>query len=317
MSRKGRITVVKDAQPSSFQPFDFTAGGGLSPTSFQLDDDGNNSNALSNARSFVADPGSGYSITETEPPAWRLTSATCSDGSNPSSIGLSAGETVTCTFVNVQDGYVRPRGASPLSVPLVPSYRPCTTPNRTHGAPLAFPSCNPPVQSSTFLTVGSPDANGAAANAMDSVKLKVHNGQPGPPNDADVTVTWSITDVRCQASTAASVCTSSNAADGPDYSGGLQVLLPVRITDGSGSVPATVVDIQFPVTVTCANSPTTTVGGTCAGTTTLNSIVAGALREGDRAVWEIGGVQVLDGGQDGSVTTADNTPYLTQGIFVP
>jgi hypothetical protein len=49
----------------------------------------------------------------------------------------------------------RPVGASPLRVSMVPSYRACATPNRTHGPPLAFPSCNPPVQSSTSLTTGS------------------------------------------------------------------------------------------------------------------------------------------------------------------
>ena len=34
-------------------------------------------------------------------------------------------------------GYPRPKGATPLSVPLVPAYRACTNPNRTHGPPLA------------------------------------------------------------------------------------------------------------------------------------------------------------------------------------
>ena len=51
---------------------------------------------------------------------------------------------------------------------LVPAYNQCTSPNRVHGPP-DFPgnasnpdgSCNPPVQTSGQLTVGSPDANGA------------------------------------------------------------------------------------------------------------------------------------------------------------
>src|SRR5688500_15586841 len=67
----------------------------------------------------------------------------------------------------------RPKGATALRVTLVPAYNACTAPNRTHGPPLAFPSCNPPVQSSTALTVGSPDANGAAANGEGNVKLLV------------------------------------------------------------------------------------------------------------------------------------------------
>ena len=46
----------------------------------------------------------------------------------------------------------RPKGATPLRASLVPAYNACATPNRTHGTPLAFPSCNPPVQTSTSLT---------------------------------------------------------------------------------------------------------------------------------------------------------------------
>ena len=41
-----------------------------------------------------------YDAAESVPALWNLTSATCSDGSLPSAIALSAGETVTCTFVN-------------------------------------------------------------------------------------------------------------------------------------------------------------------------------------------------------------------------
>jgi hypothetical protein len=38
------------------------------------------------------------------PDGWDLTSATCDDGSDPSAIGLSAGETVKCTFENTGRG---------------------------------------------------------------------------------------------------------------------------------------------------------------------------------------------------------------------
>ena len=42
-------------------------------------------------------------------------------------------------------GYPRPKAATPFEVPLVPAYIPCTSPNRTHGPPLASGSCNPAV----------------------------------------------------------------------------------------------------------------------------------------------------------------------------
>ena len=86
----------------------------------------------------------------------------------------------------VNAGHVRPKAASPLRVSLVPAFNACTTPNRTHGPPLAFPSCNPPVQSSTAVTVGEPTANGAAANMEGFVKLKVQVGVPGLPEDSDI-----------------------------------------------------------------------------------------------------------------------------------
>jgi uncharacterized surface anchored protein len=42
-----------------------------------------------------------YSVAETPVPAnWELTSATCSDGSDPAAIDLGPAETVTCTFTN-------------------------------------------------------------------------------------------------------------------------------------------------------------------------------------------------------------------------
>ena len=74
----------------------------------------------------------------------------------------------------------RPQGATPLRVPLVPAFNQCAAANRTHGPPLAFPSCNPPVPGSNFVTVGTPDANGAPAKSQGFVKVAVRTN-PGPP----------------------------------------------------------------------------------------------------------------------------------------
>ena len=43
--------------------------------------------------------------------------------------------------------------------------------------PLSFPSCNPPQQVSPNLTIGTPDANGAAANAIGFAKVEVLVGR--------------------------------------------------------------------------------------------------------------------------------------------
>ncbi|MGH3370886.1 MAG: prealbumin-like fold domain-containing protein, partial [Nocardioidaceae bacterium] len=215
--KRGTIVVIKDATPNDPQDFSFTAGGGLSPASFQLDDDADGT--LSNTRVFndVA-PGSGYSAAETVPTGWSQVSATCSDGSPTSNVGVSAGETVTCTFVNTR-GYPRPGGASPLRASMVVAYANCAAPNRSHGPPLAYPSCNPPAQSSAHLTVGTPDANSRTASMIGSVRFEVVSGDPGTPADeADVMIETNVTDVRLRAGL-------------DDYTGELEGRVSLRITD--------------------------------------------------------------------------------------
>src|ERR671925_419284 len=92
----GTIIVKKVTNPSpdpSDTSFSFTAAGGLSPSSFSL------KNGQQQTFSNVV-PGSGYSVAETVPTGWNLTSSTCDDGSPVSNIDVGAGETVTCTFTN-------------------------------------------------------------------------------------------------------------------------------------------------------------------------------------------------------------------------
>jgi hypothetical protein len=214
--------------------------------------------------------------------------------------------------------YIRPKGATPLRVAFVPAFKQCTSPNNTHGAPLAFPSCTPPVQASSYLTVGTPDANGAAANSVGFARLDVV-----PPSfDGELRIRMSITDVRCLAGTATSVCSTANAADGPDYSGELRFNATIRITDyynGQNlNEPATVQDIPFPVTMTCASTADTSTGGVCSFTTGPCMIPEGCSTAGRRTVIEFGQLYVTDGGSDGSAgTTQDNTLFMRQGLFIP
>src|SRR5687767_4453859 len=59
----------------------------------------------------------------------------------------SLGALITLSLLiaaSAQATHPRPKGSTPLRVPLVPSYNACTTPNRTHGPALAFGSCRPP-----------------------------------------------------------------------------------------------------------------------------------------------------------------------------
>ena len=212
--------------------------------------------------------------------------------------------------------HVRPKGATPLYASLVPAYKACTSPNRVHAAPLSFNSCNPPVQSSNFLTVGSPDANGAGANSIGFVKLVVKITSP-----EDILITASLSDVRCKAGTAASVCTQTNAADGPDYSGQLKGTATIRISDhynGPGlNEAATVQDIDFPFTASCANTADTATGGLCTATSSANAVNSGSVHDTQREVVEFGQISLNDGGVNGIAGAPDATQFQTQGIFIP
>jgi hypothetical protein len=60
--------------------------------------------SLSDGQSYEAVllPGK-YSVSETVPEGWELTSAVCTGEESISDIDLSDGETVTCTFTNTKD----------------------------------------------------------------------------------------------------------------------------------------------------------------------------------------------------------------------
>src|SRR5919197_509779 len=99
----GTIIAKKVTAPSpdsTNTSFSFTAGGGLTPTSFSL------KNGESKTYTGV-NPGNGYTLAETTPTGWDLQSATCDDGSPVTNIDVSAGETVTCTFTNKARGTIK------------------------------------------------------------------------------------------------------------------------------------------------------------------------------------------------------------------
>ena len=208
----------------------------------------------------------------------------------------------------VEPGYPRPKGATPFRVPLVPAYAQCTGGNRQHGPPLSFASCNPPQQTSGQLTVGTNDANGEAANSVGAVRFDVVVGNPATQqSEADVQMGVSMTDVR-------------RKADLLDYAGQLQLNTALRITDrnnGTSETEAGTFETTLALTVPCVATGSATTGGTCSLSSSFNAIVPGAVVERDRAIWQLGQVQVLDGGPDGVASTTPNTVFARQGIFVP
>jgi hypothetical protein len=223
--------------------------------------------------------------------------------------------TLTYDVATSPSAYARPKGATPLRASLVPAYQECVAPNRQHGPPLAHPSCNPPAQSSTHATVGTPDSNGAAANSVASARYTAIPGSPATPADeADVAISIDATDIR-------------NTGSLTDYAGELQGRVSVRITDRNNSLAppvfpddqtGTVQDTPLSVTVPCAPTANTLIGSTCSVNTSADTLVPGTVTEGDRAVWQFDRVQLFDGGDDGEAASAeDNTLFATQGVFIP
>ena len=98
----GTIVIDKVTRPSGDPTsFDFALTGDPSMLNrqFSLAD-------TSTPQSTLVLLGSGYSVTETVPAGWNLSSATCDDGSPVDNIDVSAGETVTCTFINSKPIYL-------------------------------------------------------------------------------------------------------------------------------------------------------------------------------------------------------------------
>ena len=208
-----------------------------------------------------------------------------------------------------QPGYVRPRGATPLRVSLVPSFEGCVEPNRTHGPPLAHPSCAPPQERAGFMTFGSAPA-GSSPQAAGHVRLDALPGAPGSNDEADVRIAVSLTDVR----------RGTDLADGP---GGLELQLPIRLTDKDSAGPfvpeqATMQDYTLAFAFPCVETADPSVGSTCAATTTADALVPAVVDEGVRAIWGLDQISVWDGGDDGFVESRDDNAVLAvQGVFVP
>ncbi len=225
--------------------------------------------------------------------------------SDPTNAVIAVGSGIGTIQNDDQLGYSRPKAATPVRTPLVPAYRKCNDPDRVHAPTLEYQSCSLPMLRSEYLTVGTPDANGAAANAEGYLTLAAIPGNPETPADeADVNLSVSASDVRGNIRLA-------------DYIAELWATVSVRITDRLTS-PQTVTDFSLGFAIPCTATPDTTVGATCSASTTADAVLPGSVPEGSRAIWQLGEVQVQDGGEDGEgATTADNTLFLKQGIFTP
>ena len=228
---------------------------------------------------------------------------------------------MTCllTAASAQATHPRPKGATPIRMSLVPAYAACVAPNRTHAPPLAFPSCNPPAQTSAQATVGTPDAFGAPANSVSYLRLTAFRGPPAAVEDADVLINVGLNDVRCVP--AAARCGTANTSGPADYSGEMRFSFTFRLTDhfiapGGGTDAATVQDFATEHSWACVQSGSTSTGSTCNLSTSLNALTLNSVQDTKRMVLELDAVRIYDGDGDGD-TTADNTVFARPGVFIP
>jgi hypothetical protein len=233
--------------------------------------------------------------------------------------------------------HVRPAAGAQFRVPMVVAYNACASPNRTHGPTLTAPSCNPPVQSSNWLTLGTLDVTGHPSQSSGFVKVTVCvNGTTldgicsTPPGMSvpDARFEANITDVRCKVGGPS----QSNCEGGQfsDYVGEVQGDVNIRITDHHNNVTpggtgdtATVTDLPFPgfFTAGCAANPAggsqMAIGGTCSVVTAWNAVQPGAIQMFKRGNVEFDQVRVFDGGQSGVAGASDATLFEVQGVFFP
>ena len=229
------------------------------------------------------------------------------DGSGSTQLTSNSTDDLFPTWQPVQRPHVRPKSASPIRVSLVPAYKQCTAPNRTHGPALAFPSCSPPQREGPNLTLGIGDGNPALARSDGFLKLVVV-GNPGPAGGADISIRFRLTNVM-------------RDSDLSEYTGELRTGVTVRRTDREGPLPthSTTTDFPFGFTVPCNPTPGSSLdGSTCESFTSVNALIPLAIEGSRRTVWELDNVRVYDGGPDEDADTAsDNSLLATQGIFVP
>ena len=174
------------------------------------------------------------------------------------------------------------------------AFRPCASShfNRTHGPPLAHPSCNPPVPESPNLAISVGETQ---LRSVGSLRARVLAGAPGAPDDTDVQLTFSLTNVM-------------KASDHSEYSGELQVRVPSRVTDKEGAVSSTTQTFAVSWAVPCAPTADPQIASACTSNTTLDAVLPGAAAEGTRAVWALDAVRSTTAGRTGTPRPSRTTP---------
>jgi hypothetical protein len=254
--------------------------------------------------------------------------------------------------------HARVGGGTPFRAPLVVAYNQCggaptaedpapSVATNTHVTPLAFPSCVPQAQKRnganppTLTTTTTGTANG-------SVRLDVicDDGAlppcPAAGQQENVRIAASsIVGVLCNIAGGGAPPTFQGAcsAPGAGYNGILLAQSVIRITDhsnaaspndicaaGTGAAPCatgTVQDTTFTVPMVCGSFAALPAGTCGPAATTINGLLAGAVKDLQRGNVEITNIRVMSPGNDFILGpapfpgTGDEDKFMSQGIFLP
>jgi hypothetical protein len=258
---------------------------------------------------------------------------------------------------------VRPAGATPIAASVVIAYKPCNAADpagSTHNpANLPGDAClsgSPSFgQFTPRLTAGDPIVNNNPLGFRGNVRLSVTQGPTDVQFPSGAPSGNYVNDVRCTpayntgnpavcgaAPGSGNLAIGGGASANPDYSGDLNVIAYIRITDQANSGPvggpytsdATIKDLAFAVAADCATTPATNIGGTCLPRHASANALCACVASGKRSNIEVGvgtpsatlpaagGIFSMDGGNDGVVTdlvpdTDSPAPFTRQGLFLP
>lgn len=261
-------------------------------------------------------------------------------------LSLALGSLLTLALASTALGtHARPGSGSPLRVPMVPSYKVCNPPfDSTHVAPLILPSCTTANAqfglNSGMITMGT----GGAGSGFIKLAVVCIAPETTPPctfgdgqEEEDINIDTFASDVKCQV--ANTTGTNGCPAVGDDYTGQLIGQSPIRITDhSSGSATCTVLsgvgcttgttfqtNFSVPTPVGACVATGGAAGSQCNFSSSINTQVPGAVKEGQRGIVSVFGLKILDAGADGNVGascppvcgTADEGTFLDQGLFLP
>jgi hypothetical protein len=274
----GTIIIRKVTDPTGGAGFDFSSTGGLSPSTFTLND--------GQSRTYSSVPVGSYSVTEASPTGYDLTGLVCTvSGAGTSATPSKATRTVSITLA--ESGSVD-----------------CTYTNTERGTIIVEKQTNPDGATGSFTFTGD-----AAGTISDNGQIVVSNLVPGPytSTEANPNPGFDLTSIVCNdANSSGSVATrtASFTLDPGEtvkctFTNTKRATLIIAKTTvggigafdftGSGSgVPAT-----FGLTTTVANTPVST---------TFANIIPGAAQTITEQVptgWDLTGIGcglVVDGG---------------------